>query len=91
MKVASSLDSNRTHADMKLNIMNRGLETMNLAGAYLLGRDTSQSSLDFDLKMNHTEAIIFAPFVKDLVSNLKGTISSNIKVTWFISRSAVRW
>ena len=85
VKVASSLDSNRKQANMKLNILNRGLETMNLTGAYLLGRDTSQSALDFNLKMNHTEAIIFAPFVKDLVSNLTGTISSNIKVSGSLS------
>ncbi|HWD90653.1 MAG TPA: translocation/assembly module TamB domain-containing protein [Mucilaginibacter sp.] len=81
VKVASSLDSNRKQADMKLNIMSRGLETMNISGAYLLGRDSTQNSMDFDLKMNHSEAIIFAPFVKDLVSDLKGTISSDLKVS----------
>ncbi|MBS1531654.1 MAG: translocation/assembly module TamB domain-containing protein [Bacteroidetes bacterium] len=85
VKVASSLDSNRKQANMKMNIVSRGLETMNIAGAYLLGRDSSQNSLDFGVKMNHSEAIIFAPFVKDLVSNLKGTISSDIKVTGSLS------
>lgn len=85
VKVASALDSNRKQANMKLNIINRGLETMNIAGAYLLGRDSTQNSLDFSVNMNHTEAIIFEPFVKDLVSNLQGTISSNIKLTGSLS------
>lgn len=80
VKIASSLDSNRSQANAKMVIMNRGLETMNIDGAYLLGKDT-EDRLNFDIRMNQTEAIIFAPFVKDLVSNLKGNISSDLKLT----------
>jgi autotransporter translocation and assembly factor TamB len=53
---------------------------MNIAGVYNLGKDAG-NVLDFDVKMNQTEAIIFDPFVKDLVSNLKGTISTDLKLT----------
>ncbi|MGZ3835595.1 MAG: translocation/assembly module TamB domain-containing protein, partial [Mucilaginibacter sp.] len=84
VKIASSLDSNRTQANVKLNIINRGLETMNISGAYLLGKNMDDK-LDFDVKMNQTEAIIFEPFVKDLVSNLKGTISADVKLSGTIS------
>lgn len=80
VKIASSLDSNNSHANIKMNIINRGLETMNIAGAYILGKNTDDQ-LDFNIKMNQTEAIIFEPFVKDLVSNLKGTISSDLKLS----------
>ncbi len=80
VKVASTLDSNRQQANIKMNILNRGLETMNIAGAYIVGKNTNDA-LNFDVKMNQTEAIIFEPFVKDLISNLKGTISADLKVT----------
>ncbi|HZX58278.1 MAG TPA: translocation/assembly module TamB domain-containing protein, partial [Mucilaginibacter sp.] len=80
VKVASTLDSNRTQANIKMNIINRGLETMNIAGAYILGKKT-KDALDFNVKMNQSEAIIFEPFVKDLVSNLQGTVSADLKVT----------
>lgn len=80
VKITSSLDSNRSQANAKMTIMNRGLETMNIAGAYLLGKDIEER-LNFDIKMNQTEAIIFAPFVKELVSNLKGHISADLKLT----------
>ena len=80
VKIASTLDTSRTRANVKMNIVNRGLETMNINGAYVLGKNTDDN-LDFNITMNQTEAIIFEPFVKDLVSNLKGTISSNIKVS----------
>jgi TamB, inner membrane protein subunit of TAM complex len=80
VKIASTLDSNRAQANIKMNIINRGLETMNIAGAYILGKN-SGDALNFNVKMNQTEAIIFEPFVKDLVSNLKGTISADLKLT----------
>ncbi|MDB5153426.1 MAG: translocation/assembly module TamB [Mucilaginibacter sp.] len=84
IKIASSLDSNRTQANVKMNIINRGLETMNISGAYLIGKDMDDK-LDFDVKMNQTEAIVLTPFVKDLVSNLKGAISSNLKLSGTVS------
>jgi autotransporter translocation and assembly factor TamB len=80
VKLVTSLDNDRKQLNTRLNIMNRGLETMNVTGVYNLGKE-ADSNLDFDVKMNQTEAIIFAPFVKDLVSNLKGTISTDLKMT----------
>jgi autotransporter translocation and assembly factor TamB len=80
VKVASTLDSTRAQANVKMNIITRGLETMNVEGAYILGKKTDDA-LNFNVKMNQTEAIIFEPFVKDLVSNLKGTVSADLKLT----------
>lgn len=80
VKIASTLDTSRTRANIAMNIINRGLETMDIEGSYMLGK-SSDESLNFNVKMNQTEAIIFEPFVKDLVSNLKGTISSDLKLT----------
>jgi hypothetical protein len=81
VKIKSTLDNAREAAKANLNITNHGLETMNIAGVYLLGKKGTDDNLDFDVKMDKTEAIIFEPFVKDLVSNLKGTISANLKLS----------
>eukprot|EP01037_Dinobryon_pediforme_P007955 gene7955-8028_t len=80
VKLQSDLDNDRSQANVKLNINSRGLETMNIAGAYKIGHD-ADDNLDFDVKMDKTEAIIFEPFINDLVSDIKGTISTNLKLT----------
>ena len=80
VKIKSKLDNQREQADVKINITHQGLETLNLAGIYTLGHDAGDN-LDFDVKMDHTEAIIFEPFVKGLVSDLKGTVSANLKLS----------
>lgn len=85
IKVVSNLDNERSRANVNVNILNRGLETLNIGGAYYLGKGT-EDKLDFDVKMNQTEAIIFEPFIKDLVSNLKGTISTDLKLTGSLAK-----
>jgi hypothetical protein len=82
--LSSALDQSRTQANINMNIVSRGLKTMNIDGAYLLGQG-SDNALNFNIKMNKAEAIIFDPFVKDIVSNLKGTLSSDIKLTGGLS------
>jgi len=79
VKLESKLDNDRKEANVKLNVLNRGLETLNIGGTYALGKEGDK--LDFDVKMNQTEAIIFEPFIKDLVSNIKGTVSTDLKLT----------
>lgn len=85
VKLVSKLDNNRNEADVKLNILNRGLETLNIGGTYALGK-SSNDKLDFDVKMNQTEAIIFQPFVKSLISNLNGTLSTDLKLSGSASK-----
>jgi hypothetical protein len=80
VKIQSDLDNARKGANIKLNINSHGLETMNIAGIYKLGNDVTDN-LDFDVDMNQTEAIIFEPFISSLVSNIKGKISTNLKLT----------
>ncbi len=84
IRLQSSLDSALTQATIKMNVLNHGLETMNITGAYILGKKASDK-LDFDIKMNQTNIAIVEPFVKDIVSKLKGTVSSNIKLTGALS------
>ncbi|MCQ6960118.1 translocation/assembly module TamB domain-containing protein [Mucilaginibacter aquariorum] len=80
IKIVSNLDNERGQANVKLNITNRGSETMNIAGVYTLGKET-EDKLDFDVKMDHTEAIIFEPFIRELVSDIKGGVSANLKLS----------
>ncbi|RVT96487.1 translocation/assembly module TamB [Mucilaginibacter limnophilus] len=80
VKIISNLDNERQKVIARLNIMNRGLETMDIEGAYSLVKD-DENALDFEINMNQTEAIIFTPFISNLVSNVKGTISTNLRLT----------
>jgi hypothetical protein len=80
VKIESDLGNDRKQANVKVNINNHGLETVNIAGIYKLGHGVDDN-LDFDVKMNQTEAVIFEPFIKDLVSNIKGTVSTDLKLT----------
>lgn len=80
VKIISNLDNERKKAIVRLNILNRGLETMDIEGAYSLLKD-DENALDFDINMNQTEAIIFTPFISNLVSDVKGTISTSLKLT----------
>ncbi|WP_133300236.1 translocation/assembly module TamB domain-containing protein [Mucilaginibacter terrenus] len=80
VNIKSKLDNAREQADVKVNITHKGLETLNIAGVYTMGHGAGDN-LDFDIKMDGTEAIIFEPFVKGLVSDLKGTVSANLKMS----------
>lgn len=80
VKVGSTLDNARKQANVKINILNRGLETLDITGVYLLGKEGGDK-LDFDFKMNQTEAVIFSPFTKGLISDMKGTVSANLKLS----------
>jgi hypothetical protein len=80
VKIGSTLDNDRKQANVSINITDHGLETMNVAGIYHIGHN-EPDNLDFNIDMNRTKAIIFEPFIKDLVSDIKGTVSSNLKLT----------
>lgn len=87
VKLATNMDNTQQLANVKLNILKAGLETINIKGAYNLGSNTD--NLDFDIRMDQAEAVIFQPFVKGLVSNLKGTVSTDLKLTGTPSKPAL--
>ncbi|HEY5327739.1 MAG TPA: translocation/assembly module TamB domain-containing protein [Mucilaginibacter sp.] len=80
VKIQSDLGTDRKQANVKVNVINHGLETVNITGIYQIGKGV-QDNLDFAVKMNQTEAIIFEPFIKNLVSNITGTVSTNLKLS----------
>jgi hypothetical protein len=81
VNIRSALDNERNEANIAMSINNHGTETMNIAGAYSLAKDAGDNALNFNVKMDHAETIIFEPFIKDLVSDPKGTISSDLKLS----------
>jgi len=84
VKFLTKLDNESKLLNTDLNIMNHGLQTLKATGNYNLA--ATDNSLDFNLKMNQTEAIILDPFVNSLVSDLKGSLSSDIKLTGTLSK-----
>jgi len=84
--LVSSLDNDRKEADLKMSIHNRGIETMNVTGTYSLQKDAEDHALDFNIKMDHAQVVIFDPFINALVSNPKGNVSSDLKLTGPISK-----
>ncbi|WP_448700564.1 translocation/assembly module TamB domain-containing protein [Mucilaginibacter sp. AW1-3] len=87
IKFNTGLDNDQHTANVKMNIFNRGLETLTADGTYKLA--VEGDNLDFNLRMNQTSAAIIEPFVKSLVSNLKGTLSSDLKLTGTLSKPLI--
>lgn len=85
VSITSALDNGRNQANVKVNINNHGFETMKVEGVYHIGHN-QPDNLDFDVKMDRTEAIIFEPFVKNLISDITGTVTSNLKLTGTLSK-----
>jgi hypothetical protein len=86
VKLQSVIDNGRSEAQIKMSVNNRGSETMNIGGVYSMAKDAGERALDFNINMDHAETIIFGPFIRDLVSDPKGNVSSNLKLTGSVSK-----
>ncbi|RZK19437.1 MAG: translocation/assembly module TamB, partial [Flavobacterium sp.] len=73
----SSFNSDKNKINVFTRIMADDSETFKLTGNI----DLEQSDIDLKVKMDDSKLTIFEPFVKTLVSNLKGNISSDLTVT----------
>ena len=87
LKLSAELDNANKQALVNLNLLNKGLETINISGKYHLESDDDQ--LDFHIKMDKTEAVILDPLVNDLVSNLGGHISANLDLTGSLDKPQI--
>lgn len=85
VKILSKLDNEKQQADVNMEITSNGIKTFDVDGKYII-KAGEDDELDFEVVMDKTKAIIFEPFVKDLVSNLKGTVSTDLKLTGTPSR-----
>lgn len=80
VSIVSNLDNAKQQAAVNMDITSNGLKTLDIEGTYFI-RNNEDDGLDFDITMDKTKAIIFEPFIKDLVSNIKGTLSTDLKLT----------
>ncbi|MBU2046767.1 MAG: translocation/assembly module TamB, partial [Bacteroidetes bacterium] len=79
LKIASTYNNLTQKIDVDAMIFKNDLKTMDIKGNVDIKSETN--NLNLNLILDRTEVVIFEPFVKTLVSNLKGQISSNLKLT----------
>ena len=72
----SSFDGAKKAANIYTRILTNDSETFRLDGQL----DLAEKQIDLDVIMNESKLAVLEPFVKSLVSDLKGSISSDIKV-----------
>ena len=73
----SSFNQQTGLANAYMSIVNNDKETFNVTGKL----DIKNKNLDLKVKMNESEATVLSPFVSDLVSDLKGHISTDLTIS----------
>ena len=79
LSLAANLDNETKLVDVDMNILKQGKETLFVSGTY--NANSENNKLDLDLIMNNSEAVLFQPFIKNLVSDLDGTVSASLSIT----------
>ena len=79
LTLTANLDNETKLVEVEMNILKQGKETMFVSGTY--NANSENNKLNLDLMMNESEAVLFQPFIKNLVSDLKGNVSASFKVT----------
>ncbi|WP_231463496.1 translocation/assembly module TamB domain-containing protein [Pedobacter sp. Leaf132] len=78
--IGTLTDTSSFNEGNKINVYTRIIaddsETFKVTG----GIDLKQKELDLNVKMDESKLTIFEPFVKQLVSNLKGNVSSDLTI-----------
>lgn len=79
LKTLAVYNNSTNKIDVEANIIKGNAETMDVKGTIDIKSETN--NLNLDVALDKTELVILEPFVKNLVSNLKGQISSDLQVT----------
>jgi len=79
LTLTANLDNETKLVEVDMNILKKGKETLFVSGTY--NANSENDKLNLDLILNKSEAILFQPFIKNLVSDLDGTVSASLKVT----------
>ncbi|MCX2575755.1 translocation/assembly module TamB domain-containing protein [Pedobacter sandarakinus] len=72
----SSFDNQSNKVNVFTSVMTENTETFKLTGNV----DLKEKLIDLNVRMNESKLTILEPFVKQLVSNLKGNISADLTV-----------
>ncbi|HET8828151.1 MAG TPA: translocation/assembly module TamB domain-containing protein, partial [Pelobium sp.] len=79
LKTLAVYNNSTNKIDVEASIIKGNAETMDVKGSIDIKSETN--NLNLDVVLDKTELVILEPFVKNLVSNLKGQISSDLQVT----------
>ena len=79
LSLDADYDDDTKLATLSMDINSKGMKSLDIRGTY--DANPNQDNLDLDLNMDDTQLIILEPFIRNLVSNLTGTISSRLKIT----------
>ncbi len=79
LKTVSVYNNATNKIDVEATIFKGSSKTMDVQGNIDIKSETN--NLNLDVVLNETELVIVEPFVKELVSNLKGQISSDLKIS----------
>jgi len=81
----SSYDKTKNLANIYTNIVSGNKETLKITGNF----DLEKKEIDVKVKLDESELAILEPFVKKLVTNLKGRISADLAVVGPFSKPAI--
>lgn len=87
LNLTAGLDNATRLINVKIDIENQGTRTLGIDGTYNANSD--QNSLDMSVMMNDNEVVLFQPFLKNLVSNMNGKVSADLKVTGKITNPKI--
>ncbi|WP_457269697.1 translocation/assembly module TamB domain-containing protein [Pedobacter sp. UYEF25] len=73
----SSYNHSTNRINVYTKIISNGTENLNLSG----NLDLKDNTIDLAIKMKDSKLTVLEPFVKELVSNLSGNISSDLTIT----------
>ena len=79
LKFNSTLDEKSKVISIAGSIFNKTLKTLEIGGSINIGRKVD--NLNLNILLDETELSVIEPFVKDYVSNIKGTAIADLEIT----------
>ena len=79
LKFNSTLDEKSKLISIAGSIFNKRLKTLEIGGSINIGRKVD--NLNLNILLDETELSVIEPFVKDYVSNIKGTAIADLAIT----------
>ena len=79
LKFNSTLDEKSKIISIAGSVFNKTLKTLEIGGSINIGR--KEDNLNLNILLDETELSVIEPFVKDYVSNIKGTAIADLEIT----------
>jgi hypothetical protein len=88
LKLKTAYNYGKEDVDVDATIFKNNAKTMDIKGDVDFAK-TATNNLNLDIILDQTELIIIQPFVKEIISNLKGQISSDLKLSGKFSNPSI--